>query len=146
MVRVELERVDGDYGFLAKDATGHAVNFDSSAEIGGRNSGIRPMQTLLMALGSCAAIDIVSILKKQRQDISSFNIVIEGEREQGKEPSLWKEIKIYFHLEGVVDPEKAMKACSLSIEKYCSVAETLRRGGTSIKYDVSVNQKIKANN
>jgi putative redox protein len=143
MVRVELERVEGDYGFLSKDSMGHAVNFDGSAEIGGRNSGVRPMQTLLMALGSCAAIDIVSILKKQRQVITSFNIVIEGEREQDKEPSLWKNVHVQFQLEGDIDQDKSRKACALSIEKYCSVAETLRRAGAHITYTVSVNQKTK---
>ena len=143
MVRVVLERVEGDYGFLAKDSIGHAVNFDSSVEIGGRNSGVRPMQTLLMALGSCAAIDIVSILKKQRKVITSFNIVIEGEREQEKEPSLWKRVHVQFQLGGDIDDDKAQKACALSIEKYCSVAETLRRAGADITYTVSVNQKTK---
>jgi putative redox protein len=143
MVRVELERVEGDYGFLAKDSMGHVVTFDSSPEIGGRNKGVRPMQTLLMALGSCSGIDIVSILKKQRQEITSFNITIEGEREQGRQPSLWKEVHVHFHLEGKVEENKARKACALSIEKYCSVAETLRRAGAIIQYSVSVNQKTK---
>ncbi|HWJ90036.1 MAG TPA: OsmC family protein [Flavisolibacter sp.] len=143
MVRVELERVEGDFGFTAKDSMGHAVSFDSSADIGGRNSGVRPMQALLMALGSCSAIDIVSILKKQRQVITAFNIIIEGEREAGKEPSLWKDVNVTFHLQGEVDEDKARKACALSIEKYCSVAETLRRGGTHIQFTVRVNQTIK---
>src|SRR4051812_42548868 len=143
MVRVELERVEGDFGFHAKDSMGHVVSFDSSEEIGGHNSGVRPMQTLLMALGSCSGIDIVSILKKQRQQITAFTITIEGEREQGKEPSLWKRVHVHFHLQGQVEEDKARKACALSIEKYCSVAETLRRAGAIIQYSVNVNQKTK---
>ena len=138
MIRVEMQRVIGDYGFEAKDAAGHVVSLDSSSETGGMDSGIRPMQGLLMSLGACSAIDIISILKKQKQQINGFKIIIEGEREQGKLPSLWKKIRVQFEINGVVDEEKAIKACTLSIEKYCSVAETLRRAGAEIEWEVEV--------
>jgi putative redox protein len=138
MVRIEMERVRGDYGFDAKDAPGHSVSFDSSEEIGGMNSGIRPMQGLLMSLGACSAIDIVSILKKQRQIIDAFKIVIEGEREADKMPSLWKQVHVHFQLKGNINEEKARKACALSVEKYCSVAETLRRAGAAITWEVKL--------
>ena len=139
MVTVELERVDGDYGFKAKDSNGNFIQTDTSIENGGSNFGVRPMQAVLMAMGSCSAIDIVSILKKQRQVLDSFSITIEGEREKGKEPSLWKYISLHFKMKGQIDEEKARKACSLSVEKYCSVAETLRRAGATIEWDVTVN-------
>ena len=99
---------------------------------------MRPMQVLLMGLGGCSGIDIVSILKKQRQTIDDFNMKIEGDREAGAIPSLWTNVKIVFELKGKIDPEKAKRACELSIEKYCSVAETLRKAGTSIKWEVRV--------
>jgi len=63
MVTIELERVDDAFAFEAKDASKHTVRFDAAPEIGGNNTGVRPMQTLLMSLASCSAIDIVSILK-----------------------------------------------------------------------------------
>src|SRR3954471_8688434 len=100
MIRIELERVGGDFGFEAKDAMGHVVRIDSSPEAGGTNFGVRPMQMLLMGLGGCSGIDIVSILKKQRQVVESFNIELEGLREPGVEPSLWKEINVVFRLKG----------------------------------------------
>jgi putative redox protein len=131
--------VHGDYGFEAKDANSHTLNLDGSPDIGGLNTGIRPMQTLLMALGGCSGIDIVSILKKQRQTIDKFNMKIEGERETGVEPSLWKYIKVSFELKGALDAEKAKRACALSVDKYCSVAETLRRAGASIEWQLIVN-------
>ena len=141
MNRIEIERIHGDYGFEAKDAMGHTIRIDTSPETGGDNFGVRPMQSLLMGLGGCSGIDIISILKKQRQTIDSFRASIEGEREQGVEPSLWKKINVLFQLKGNIDPEKVRRACQLSMEKYCSVAETLRRAGAIIKWKVVVNDK-----
>ncbi|AXY76113.1 OsmC family peroxiredoxin [Paraflavitalea soli] len=141
MIKIELERVAGDFGFAAKDAYGHVVHTDSSPESGGINFGVRPMQLLLMGLGSCSGIDIVSILKKQRQTVDAFTMKIEGGREPGKEPSIWQDITIVFELTGDIDPDKARKACELSMDKYCSVAETLRRAGGNLKWSVKVNGK-----
>lgn len=140
MIKVELERTDGAYGFRGKDAAEHELRFDSSMEHGGSNSGVRPMQSLLMALGACSGIDIVSILKKQKQNPSVFKMHIEGEREDAQPVSLWKTIHIVFEFSGDVDEERAKKACALSIEKYCSVAETLRRAGAEIHWKVQINQ------
>lgn len=139
MISINLKRVAGDYGFDATDAQGQVVKLDNSPDGGGIDYGARPMQLLLMGLGGCSGIDIVSILKKQRQEISDFQMHIEGEREAGKEPSLWKEITIVFSLKGEIDPGKAFRACSLSMEKYCSVAETLRIAGANIQWKLIVN-------
>jgi putative redox protein len=144
MIKIELERTEGDYGFEAKDANGHTVRMDTSPDGGGTNFGVRPMQMLLMGLGGCSGIDIVNILKKQRQGIEGFSMKIEGEREVGKEPSIWKNVTIIFELTGNIDPDKARRACELSMDKYCSVAETLRRAGGELKWDVRVNQGEKA--
>jgi putative redox protein len=138
MISIDLVRKQGDFGFEGTDANGHTVRMDSSDESGGENFGIRPMQMLLMGLGGCSAIDIVMILKKQRQEVEDFSIHIEGEREPGKEPSLWKEVKIVFTLTGKIDAEKAARACELSMNKYCSVAETLKLSGTDITWKVVV--------
>ncbi|HXL54855.1 MAG TPA: OsmC family protein, partial [Chitinophagaceae bacterium] len=69
MITVELSRVQNDYGFEATDADGHTVRMDTSVETGGQNFGVRPMQMLLMGLAGCSAIDVINILKKQRQDV-----------------------------------------------------------------------------
>ncbi|NOT91217.1 OsmC family protein [Ferruginibacter sp.] len=138
MIEINMQRVSGDFGFEAKDANGHIVHMDSSDESGGQNFGIRPMQMLLMGLGGCSAIDIVMILKKQRQTVDDFSIKVTGEREPGKEPSLWANAKITFFLKGDIDKEKAYRACELSMNKYCSVAETLRKSGTELTWEVEV--------
>ncbi len=138
-MRIELKRLDDAYHFEAKNAEGNTIHFDASPEIGGHNKGVRPMQTLLMAMGSCSAIDVVTILKKQKQEVSGFEIIIDGEREQGKDISLWKTAHVHFKLTGKIDKEKAERAVQLSMEKYCSVSKTLEKAGATITYEVSIN-------
>ena len=141
MNTIEIKRVEGDFGFEAQDANGHTIRLDTSDETGGNNFGVRPMQSLLMGLGGCSGIDIVSILKKQRLTLEGFSMKIKGEREKGKEPSLWESVHIDFELKGNIDKDKAERACALSINKYCSVAETLRRSGTKITWSLRVNSQ-----
>jgi putative redox protein len=141
MPKIELTRVSGDFGFEAKDENGHTVKMDSNPESGGQNFGVRPMQMLLMGLGGCSAIDVIHILKKQRQDVTDYKMIINGEREVGKEPALWKDISLDFHIYGNVDEDKAQKAVELSMDKYCSVSATLSKAGAQIKYQVFVHRK-----
>ena len=138
MARIEINRVNDSFALEATDANGHSLRMDAAEAIGGHNSGIRPMQVLLMGLGGCGGVDILSILQKQRQQINAFKMVIDGEREEGKEPSLWKHIHIHFQFTGKVDADKAQKACALSLDKYCSVAATLRAAGCMIAWDIEV--------
>ena len=137
---IELKQLDNAFHFEAKDAGGHSVHMDAGENIGGKDQGFRPMQMLLAGLGGCSAIDIVMILKKQRQTIDSFEISIDGAREAGKEPSLWEIIQIHFKLKGQVDKDKAERAVALSMDKYCSVSKTLENAGAKITYKVSVNE------
>ena len=139
MITIEVKRKEGEFGFEAKDASGHVVRIDTSAETGGTNFGVRPMQMLLMGLGGCSGIDIVSILKKQRLVVEDLSMKITGEREKNKEPSLWESIHIVFEVRGTIDADKVYRACALSIDKYCSVAQTLKRSGTKITWEVNVN-------
>jgi putative redox protein len=138
MVTITIERTHADYGFDAADQQGHVVRMDTSDDHGGDNYGARPMQTLLMGLGGCSGIDVVSILKKQRQQLHGFKMVITAQREENKVPALWEKAHIVFHLSGNIDIEKAKNAAALSIDKYCSVAETLRRAGCTITWEVSL--------
>ncbi|HLX92930.1 MAG TPA: OsmC family protein [Puia sp.] len=138
MYKIEVDRRGGEFGFEAKDSGGHTVRIDTSPETGGTNYGVRPMQMLLMAIGGCSGIDIVSILKKQRQTVDHFHLEVTGEREQGKDATLWTRIHIIFHLTGLIDFDKARKACELSMGKYCSVAATLRKAGCHISWETKV--------
>ncbi len=139
MDQIEVKRVDDAYAFLATDSNGNTARLDASSAIGGHDSGIRPMQTILMGLGGCGGVDIISILKKQKQSINEFRMVIKGEREHGKEPSLWKNVSIDFYFSGEIEHDKAEKAIALSLNKYCSVAATLRAAGCTIDWTVTIN-------
>jgi len=138
MPKIELSRVQDDYGFEATDANGHTVRMDTSPESGGKDFGVRPMQMLLMGLAGCSAIDVISILKKQRQEVTDYKMVVNGDREAGKEPSLWKDINIEFHIYGKVDEDKAIRAAELSMDKYCSVSATLKAAGANLQWEVIV--------
>ncbi len=139
MVRIQISLIQPDFGFEATDQSGLTARFDTSPSDGGKDFGVRPMQALLMSLGTCSGIDVVSILKKMRQEITAYSMIIEGEREADKVPSLWQKVHVLFRLSGSIEEEKAKYAIQLSIEKYCSVAETLRRAGCEITWSLEMN-------
>lgn len=139
-MRIELKRLDDAFHFEAISETGNIAHMDAGENVGGHNKGVRPMQMLIMGIGGCSAIDIVLILKKQKQIIEDFQISIDAERENGKEPALWETINIHFKLKGQIDKDKAERAVQLSMEKYCSVSKTLELAGAKVTYKVSVNE------
>jgi putative redox protein len=85
------------------------------------------MELLLMGLGGCTAIDVILILKKQRQTIEDFQIRVQGDREkiEGTEKSPFNQINIQFELKGIIDGNKALKAIQMSMDKYCSATAQL---------------------
>lgn len=108
--------------FLAESGSGHAVLMDGPPEAGGRNSGPRPMEMLLMGTGGCAAFDVVLILKKSRQDINDCVVEIKAERAP-QEPKVFTRIHFHFILTGkALNPQQVERAISLSAEKYCSAS------------------------
>ncbi len=121
-MRVELNRKNEAFHFEAKGASNISINIDGSPDIGGVNAGARPMELLLMGLGGCTAIDMLLILKKQRQVVEDISIVIDGEREkiEGTEMNPFKIINLHYILKGNLSEEKVIKAINLSMEKYCS--------------------------
>ena len=137
MATIRLELVQKPYGFLVTDEYGVTIKLDN---IGTQtpNFGVSPMQTLLMSLAGCSSIDVLLILEKQKQQINSFNVIVNGTKVKVNEFSLWDEIVIEFIITGNVDQVKANRAVQLSIDKYCSVAETLRRAGATLNYTVSI--------
>ena len=142
-MKISLKRLDDAFNFEAVNEDGRTVLIDASEKTGGKNLGVRPTQMLLMALAGCSAIDVVHILKKQRQQIDDFQIEAEGERENIKEnvAKVFTDIKINFQLKGNIDAEKARRAVQLSMEKYCSVEKTLRLAGAKIVYKIFLNEK-----
>ena len=125
MTKIELSRVSGAFHLEAVNENGNSLHLDASPDIGGTNKGMRPMQLLLAAMGGCSSIDIISILKKQKQELKDIKITVTGEREKDIVPALYTEVHAHFKLYGNLDLDKVQKAVSLSVEKYCSVAKTL---------------------
>jgi putative redox protein len=137
MIKIELNRLNDAYHMAASNEQGNTVHIDASPDIGGTNQGMRPMQLLLAALGGCSSIDVVSILKKQRQPLRDIKVTVTGEREPDATPSLYTEVHAHFRLFGDLDRDKAEKAVSLSVEKYCSVAKTLEKTA-KVTYSVEI--------
>jgi putative redox protein len=108
--------------FIAESGSGHTVLMDGPPEAGGRNLGPRPMEMLLMGTGGCAAVDVVLILEKARQDISDCVVEIEAERAP-QEPKVFTRIHFHFILTGKnLSSRHVERAIKLSAEKYCSAS------------------------
>ncbi|HEY3405560.1 MAG TPA: OsmC family protein [Ohtaekwangia sp.] len=137
MVKIELERLNDGFHMEARNEQGNTVQMDASPDIGGTNKGMRPMQMLLASMAGCSTIDVINILKKQRQDLKDIKVTITGEREKDAVPSLYTEVHVHFKLFGNLDTDKAEKAVSLSIDKYCSVSKTIEKTA-KITYSVEV--------
>jgi len=137
-MNIKLTKVNDAVHFEGtSDTTPVKVHIDGSPDIGGEGLGARPMELVLMALGSCSALDLVSILKKQRQQIEDMQVNVEGQRRDAI-PNVFTSIHISFSLKGAIDPLKAGKAAELAVKKYCSVHDMLAAGGVAITYDVHV--------
>lgn len=137
-MRVTLDRIDSNYLFRGRNEDGVETHFDTSPDEGGSGKAPGPMQTVAMALGACSGIDVVSILRKGRQEIEAFHVDIDYERARDQTPAVFTSFHVHYSLDGELDPDKVRRAVELSIEKYCSVTEMLRSTAT-IEYSFSVN-------
>lgn len=120
-MKTRIKWKDG-VSFIAESGSGHTILMDGPPEVGGRNLGPRPMEMLLMGTGGCAAVDVVLILKKARQDISDCVVEIEAERAP-EEPKVFTRIHFHFILTGKsLGFSHVERAIRLSAEKYCSAS------------------------
>ena len=124
--------------FEAESASGHQIIMDGSTEYGGENRGARPMELILMGLGGCASFDMVTILKKARQDIVDVRCELSAQRADSI-PAVFTKIHLHFVVTGrKVKPSQVEKAMHLSAEKYCSASKMLSDGGVDITHDFKV--------
>ena len=124
--------------FEAKSESGHNIVMDGSAAYGGENRGPRPMELILMGLGGCACFDIVTILKKSRQDVTDVVCQLQAERAETI-PAIFTKIHLHFVVTGNQVKEKQVaKAIELSAEKYCSASKMLSDGGVEITHDFEI--------
>jgi putative redox protein len=137
-VKIKINRLNEDFHMEAINDEGARLEMDGSNEIGGQNLGMKPMQLLLAAAGGCSSIDVLLILKKQKQNVRSFSVDVDADKEKVGDYSLYKNVCLHFRIEGDLDPSKAKKAVELSLDKYCSVAKTLEPT-TTVSYTLLVN-------
>ncbi|MEZ0238753.1 MAG: OsmC family protein [Methylophilaceae bacterium] len=108
--------------FVGESETGHAIVIDGAPESGGRNLGMRPMELLLIGMGSCTAFDVVTILKKSRQDVTDCYAELEAARAD-EVPKVFTKIHVHFVVKGrKLVPAQVERAIKLSAEKYCSAS------------------------
>ena len=119
----------GKMTFIGKGMkTGHSVTMDGGADTGGLGLGVSPMEMLLMGAGGCAAIDIVMILKKARQNIENVHVTIDGDRSE-EIPKVFTKLHLNFTVIGQdLNEAQVARAVELSMSKYCSVSLTLAQG------------------
>ena len=122
-MKVSLRKV-GDCAFELDDGRGHQVVIDGPEKLGGTNAGPRPMEMFLASLASCSAVDVVMILRQQKQPLEDLLISVEGERADAI-PAVFTKIRLHFEAHGAVAENKLERAVRLSAEKYCSVARML---------------------
>lgn len=138
-MKVHLNRKNNAVHFEAlSELSTVSVNIDGSESIGGEGKGVRPMELILMALGSCSVFDLTTILQKQRQEIEDIEVEVEGQR-RDEIPNIFTSIHINFLLKGQIDEVKAHKAAELAVKKYCSVHDMLAAGGVDITYSIKIN-------
>ena len=127
-MKVSLKRINKAVHLEASNEDGNKVQIDGSPAIGGEDLGVRPMQLLLMGLGGCSSMDILSILAKQKVVLDDFNIDVDAERDTENTPSLFTTIHVRFIFKGTdLNMKKIERAVNLSMDKYCSVTKIMEK-------------------
>ncbi|RAL23300.1 OsmC family protein [Thermoflavimicrobium daqui] len=125
----------GKMQFETSTPSGHTFSLDAAPDIGGENTGPRPTEALLSAVGSCSGIDIVLILNKMRLNVEAFSMEVSGERAEDY-PKRFTKVHMHYRLTGDLPKEQVHRAVKLSVEKYCSVAQSLQ-ADLSATYDIN---------
>jgi len=120
------------------EVSGHHFMIDADESVGGENSGPRPKPLMLAALAGCTGMDVVSLLKKMRQEIEYFNVVVEGDTTD-EHPKTYYKIKVIYEFRGKdLDMDKLEKAVSLSEERYCGVSAVYRKAGIALTHEIKL--------
>lgn len=113
--------------FDATSTSGHTVKLDSAEDVGGRNLGFRPMELIAMGLGGCTGMDVISILRKMQQQVSSYQVKVEGVRAD-EHPKVYTDLTVEHVVTGTNIAEKSVRrAVELSATKYCPASAMLSK-------------------
>ncbi|MCI0749421.1 MAG: OsmC family protein [Nevskiales bacterium] len=134
----------GNAAFAGETDSGHTVTMDGPPDIGGQNRGPRPMELMLLSVGSCSAVDVVHILKKARQPVTDVQVEVQGTRAE-TDPKVFTAIHLHFIVSGqALSATHVERAVTLSAEKYCSASIMLGRGGTTMTHDFEMRESGKS--
>ena len=115
----------------AATGSGHGLTFD---DVEG-DEGPRPTEVLLAALGACTAMDVVSLLRKKRQQLGSYRVRLEGEQDTAQHPHVMTSVRVAHEFEGgILDPAAVRRSIELSAGRYCAISATLASGGTRVSH------------
>jgi putative redox protein len=118
-------KLTGPMRFDIETGSGHQITLDANAQSGGNDEGARPMELLLVALAGCAGMDIISILRKKRQQVDAYAITIHGARAD-EQPKPFTHIIVEHHFTGqAIKPEAVQRAIDLTEQRYCGVSAML---------------------
>ena len=130
----------GNASFKAESESGHSVQMDGPPDLGGENLGPRPMEMMVMGMGGCASFDVVSMLKKGRQEVHSCRAEIDAERADAV-PAVFTKIHLRFIVGGRNLKESQVKrAVSLSAEKYCSASIMMEKAGVEVSHSYQIEE------
>ena len=130
----KISWVDGAL-FVAEGGTGHTLTMDGAPDVGGRDLASRPMEVVLMGMGGCTAIDVVAMLKKQRQDIEGVEVSLVAERAD-LPPKIFTSVKVVYTVRGrKLNRALIERAVSLSEDKYCSATAMIRKSA-SVSHEI----------
>src|SRR5215472_8980148 len=119
--------LQGTMQFTVSSATGHTIALDVPADDGGADQGPTPMELLLMSLAGCTGMDVISILRKQHQQVTSYEVKVHGTRAD-THPRVYVEVTVEHIVSGHdIDPQAVSRAIELSSSKYCSVSQTVAK-------------------
>lgn len=127
---------EGNMKFVT-NIDGHNLILDATEDVGGNNEGPRPKALVMVALAGCTGMDVVSILKKMKVDVTYFNLKVEGDINE-EHPKKYNAMKVIYEFKGHnLSYEKVEKAVNLSIDKYCGVNANLREA-MEMEYEIKI--------
>ena len=126
--------------FIGESGSGHSVVMDGPEDLGGRNLALRPMEMLLLGTGGCAIYDVISMLKKSRQNVVDCRVELEAERADAV-PAVFESMNLHFVVTGYGLKEAQVKrAVELSAEKYCSASIMLAKAGVAVSNSFTIEE------
>lgn len=139
-MKITLNQIGQAAHFNCTTESGHTLELNSPLQDGEQKQAPSPMEALLMACAGCTSVDIVLIMQKMKQEMTNLQVEVDGQREKIADAKPFRKINLHYIYYGQVEQAKAERATKLSVEKYCSVLESLHPD-VEINYSVEIREK-----